>query len=277
MTNSIPMQGRLERITRKWWFYGLFVLMQFTIPPYASKGYKIEDWGNVIQHALGNAIVYKYSEIYPIFQIIAILFLIGILIFRNKLARIFSIYVAISYVLFTIGQSIAVTDKYGVSLCTINFVMFLIVAGFWAWEAVVLKNDYTFRKLPIWRYWVVPLAVLAFWAPSGRGGRPDFNPVHLITSGSGLAFCLMTPVYVGLLTLSWPRVNLPAMRVTSLVGLIIGLYNIYANFGINPGRHWWNGILHIPLLVISLYGLILSLKRPKVEKQADENTESGKG
>ncbi|MDH4238316.1 MAG: hypothetical protein OEW48_02010 [Phycisphaerae bacterium] len=275
MTNSINQQGKLEWMTRRWWFFGLFFLIQF-FPPYASKGYKIEDWGEVIQHALGNAIVYKHSEIYPIFQIIAILFLIGILIFRNKLARIFSIYVAISYVLFTIGQSIAFTDKYGVSICTINFVMFLIVAGFWAWEAVVLKNDYTFRKLPIRRYWVVPLAVLAFWYPASKG-RPDFNPVLLVTSGSGLAFCLMTPVYVGLLSLYWPRVNMPAMRVTSLVGLIIGLYNMYANFGINPGRHWWNGILHIPLLVISLYGLILSLKRPKVKEQADENTEPGEG
>jgi Na+(H+)/acetate symporter ActP len=138
--------------------------------------------------------------------------------------------------------------------------MFLIVAGFWAWEAVVLKNDYTFRKLPIWRYWVVPLAVLAFWYPSSKG-RPDFNPVNLITSGSGLAFCLMTPVYLTLLSLYWPRVNMPAMRVTSLVGLIIGLYNMYVNFGINPGRLWWNGVLHIPLLSISVYGLILSLKK----------------
>ncbi|MHC4460730.1 MAG: hypothetical protein ACYS6W_01725 [Planctomycetota bacterium] len=205
MTDLEKHQGKLEQITRKWWFFGLFVLIQF-FPPYASKGYNIEDWGKVIQHALGNAIVGQHPEIYPVFQVIAILALIGILVFRNKFARIFGIYVAISYVLFTIGQSVAITDKYGVSICTINFVMFLIVAGFWAWEAVVLKNDYTFRKLPIWRYWVVPLAVLAFWYPSSRG-RPDFNPVHLITRGSGLAFCLMTPVYLSLLSLYWPRVN----------------------------------------------------------------------
>ncbi len=259
MDNDKLWDSKLERITRKWWFFGLFVLIQF-FPPYASKGYNIEDWGKVIQHALSNAIVGQHPEIYPVFQVIAILALIGILIFRNKFARIFGIYVAISYVLFTIGQSVAVTNKYGVSICTINFVMFLIVAGFWAWEAVVLKNDYTFRKLPIWRYWVVPLAVLAFWYPSSKG-RPDFNPVNLITSGSGLAFCLMTPVYLTLLSLYWPRVNMPAMRVTSLVGLIIGLYNMYVNFGINPGRLWWNGVLHIPLLSISVYGLILSLKK----------------
>jgi hypothetical protein len=250
--------------------------MQFTIPPYASKGYKIEEWGNVIQHALGSAIVYQHSEIYPFFKVIPIILLVCLIIFRNKVARLFAIYVALSYALFAIGQNIAITEKYGVSICTINIVMFFAVTAFWAWEAVVLKNDYTFRKLPIWRYWVVPLAVLAFWAPASRG-RPDFNPVLLVTNGAGLAFCLMTPVYVGLLTLYWPRVNIAALRVTSLVGLIIGLYNMYANFGINPTRTWWNGVLHIPLLVISLYGLILSLKHPKFEKQAKENTESNEG
>lgn len=275
MIDQDHLQSKLDRITRRWWFFGLFFLIQF-IPPYASKGYKIEDWGNVIQHALGNAIVYKHPEIYPIFQVIAILAIIGILVLGNKFARVFGIYVAISYVLFAIGQSIAFTDKYGVSMCPINLVMFLAVAGFWAWEAVVLKNDYTFRKLPIRRYWVVPLAVLAFWFPASKG-RPDFNPILLVTNGSGLGFCLMTPVYLALLSLYWPRVNIATMRVTSLVGLIIGLYNMCTNFGINPGRHWWNGILHIPLLVISLYGLILSLKRPQGKKQAEDNTESGEG
>lgn len=98
------------------------------------------------------------------------------------------------------------------------------------------------------------------------------------TIRDGLAFCLMTPVYVGLLTLYWPRVNIATMRVTSLVGLIIGLYNMYANFGINPGRTWWNGILHIPLLIISVYGLILSLKCPKGKKHTaaiDTNPTTG--
>ena len=276
MVGQSNAHGKLERITRRWWFFGLFVLMQFTIPPYASKGYKIEDWGNVIQQALGNAIVGQHPEIYPFFKVIPIILLVCIIIFRNKVGRLFAIYAGITYALFAMGQSIAITEQYGVTICTINVVMFLIVAAFWAWEAVVPQNDYTLKKLRIWRYWVVPLAVLAFWYPASKG-RPDFNPVYLFTNGAGLAFCMMRPVYVGLLTLYWPRVNMPAMRVTNLVGFIIGLYNIYANFGINPGRGWRNGILHIPLLVISLYGLILSLKRPKVKEQAEENAEPDEG
>ena len=272
MTNLIHQQGKLEQMTRKWWFFLLFVLIQF-VPPYASKGYKFpEEWGNVIKHALSNPIVYSYSGLYPIFKIIPIILLIGIFVFRNKVARLFSIYVAISYVLFAFCQSICVTEKYGVAICPINVIMFLAVAAFWIWEAVVVQNDFTPQKQPIWKYWVVPLALLAFWAPTSRG-RPDFNPVYLLTNGTGLAFCMMTPVYVGLLTLYWPKVNIATLRVTSLVGLIIGLYNMHLNFIVRPSILWWNGVLHIPLLVISLYGLILSMKRSHAKRKTNEDVE----
>ena len=267
MTNQSLQQGRLERITRKWWFFLIFVLIQF-VPPYASKGYKFpEEWSNVIKQALSNPIVYSYSELYPIFKIIPIILLIAIIVFRNKVARLFSIYVSISYVLFAFGQSIGVTEKYGVAICPINVIMFLTVAAFWIWEAVVLKNNFTPSKQPIWKYLVVPLALLAFWYPIDlRTAKPDFNPVYLFTNGAGLAFCTMTPIYVGLLTLYYPKVNIATLRVTSLVGLIIGLYNMHLNFIVRPSTLWWNGVLHIPLLVISLYGLIISLKRPKAAK-----------
>lgn len=272
MIDQDHLQSKLDRITRRWWFFGLFVLIQF-VPPYASKGYKFPDeWGDVIMHALRYAFIYSYSWLFPIFKIIPMILVIGIIVFRNKVTRLFNIYVALSYVLFAFGQSIAVTEKYGMAVCTNGVIMFLIVAAFWAWEAIVVQNDFKPAKIPIWRYWVVPLALLAFWYPVDfRTARLDLNPVHLFTNVAGVTFCMMTPVYLALLSLYWPRVNIATMRVTSIVGIIIGLYNMakFANFS----RLWWLGILHIPLLIISVYGLILSLKRPQVKKQADENTE----
>ena len=65
MDNDKLRDSKLERITRKWWFFLLFVLLQF-VPPYASKGYKFpEEWSSVIIHALSNAFIYSYSELYP--------------------------------------------------------------------------------------------------------------------------------------------------------------------------------------------------------------------
>lgn len=90
---------------------------------------------------------------------------------------------------------------------------------------------------------------------------PDFNPLYFFTNMAGLAFCLMTPVYLGILTLYHPRVNLATLRVTGLVGSIIGFYNILTNFIMFPELLWWNGVLHIPLITISIYGLVLSFKK----------------
>ncbi len=277
MTN-LTGQSKIERITRRWWFFGLFVLIQF-IPPYASKGYKFPDeWGDVIMHALRYAFIYSYPRLFPIFKIIPVVLIIGVIVFRNKVARIFNIYVGFCYVLFAFGQSIAMTERYGVSICTINVIMFLVIAAFWIWEAIVLHNDFRLAKIPLFRYWVVPLLLIAFWYPLDfRTARPDFNPLHLFTNVAGVTFCMMTPVYVGLLTLYWPKVNQAALRVTSIVGLIIGLYNVNLNFIMKPSILWLNGVLHIPLLVISLYGLILSLKRPQVKNQANEKTEADEG
>ncbi len=262
MNENEIKSSKMERITRKWWFFLLFILLQFITPPYASKGYKWEQWGDVITYSLRNAFIYSHTELYPVFKIIPFVLIILIIVFGNRFRRLFSLYLAFSYSLFAFGQSIAVTEKYGVTICTVNLIMFLAVAGFWIWEAIVQRNNFSPAKIPIWRYWVVPLASLAFWAPSNpHTGMPDFNPAYLFTNGAGTAFCMMTPVYIGFLTLYYPRVNIVTLRVTSLVGLIIGLYNVASNFIISPGTLWWNGVLHIPLLVISIYGLVLSLKK----------------
>jgi len=261
--NNVRLQSsKLERITRKWWFFLLLLVIQF-IPPYASKGYKYpEEWSDVTMIALRKAFIYLYSQFYPFFKIIPIVLISLLIIFKNKAGRLFNLYVACSYALFAFGQNIAVTEKYGVAICTINVVMFLSVACFWFWEANVLQNDFRPTRLPIWRYWVVPTVLIAFWFPvNPRTGMPDFNLIYFFINGAGVAFCMMTPVYIGLLTLYWPGVNIVTLRITSLAGLIIALYNMHLNFYIKPSILWWFGVLHIPLLVISLYGLILSLKR----------------
>jgi hypothetical protein len=94
---------------------------------------------------------------------------------------------------------------------------------------------------------------------------PDFNIIYLLTNEAGLTFCMMTPVYISLLILHYPRINLVTLIVTSLVGTIIGIYNILTNFIMFPSLLWWNGILHLPLILISVYGLIISLRKKMIE------------
>jgi hypothetical protein len=261
--NLENIQEKLELLTRKWWFYLLFVLLQF-VPPYASKGFKSAETGMVTSEILSRSLAYSYPSAFPIFKIIPMIFVISLVFLKNAVRRPFSVYVGIAYVLFAFLQNIAVTEKYGLGIITINLVMFCLVAAFWFWEAIIQKNDFTPRKQPVWKYWVIPAAFLAFWYPGSISGAsiiPDFNPAYILTNVAGLTFCMMTPVYIAILTLYYPRINMVTIRVTSLVGVIIGIYNVLTNFILYISLLWWNGVLHIPLLMISLYALILSFKK----------------
>jgi len=264
--NIENIQRKLELITRKWWFFLIFIFIQF-IPPYTSKGYEWSEMGMVNLEIISNSLVGTCTAPYPIFKIIPIILVISIIFLRNRVSRPFSVYVAITYVLFAFLQSIAVTEKYGLGIVTINVIMFLLIALFWFWEAIVRKNDFPLQKRPLWKYWVVPLAFLAFWYPANPNTlMPDFNPIFLITNTAGLTFCMMTPVYLAVLILYHPRVNIATLRVTSLVGIIIGLYNINVNFFMLPSELWWNGVLHIPLLSISIYAFVLSFRKSSLEE-----------
>jgi hypothetical protein len=91
---------------------------------------------------------------------------------------------------------------------------------------------------------------------------PDFSPLRMLTNESGLTYCMMTPVILAVLTLYHPTVNLAALRVTSFVGMIFGVVNILVWFVLMPSA-WWMGVLHSPLLVISIHAFVLGFRASK--------------
>ena len=91
---------------------------------------------------------------------------------------------------------------------------------------------------------------------------PDFNLSYLLYSDSALAFCMITPIYLAVISLFYPKINRPTIRVNSFIGIIFGLINIM-NVFISLLNYWWITILHIPLLSISVYMFILSIKKEK--------------
>ena len=253
--NSKEVQEKLEAATWKKWFYLIFVLIQF-IPSYASKGYDPRKMGEIIGIILQNAIISTLQPWYPLFKIIPITLVALIVLKKRGVERWFNIYVGISYVLFALLQHIAFTEEYGFSIVISNIIMLLLVAAFWFWDVFAQKNDFTPVERPTWKYWVIPLAFLAFWYPINPDTfMPDFNPIYLFTNSAGLTFCMMTPVYLAILLLHYPRINIATLRVTGLAGIIIASYNILLNFFMYPDLLWWNGVLHIPLLMISGYAL----------------------
>ncbi len=218
--------------------------------------------GLVIGTVLSQAIVYELGILFPMFKALAILMIASVFFLKNRVSKLFSIYVGVFYILVAFLQSIAYTNEYGLVIVTTNLLMFLFVGFVWFWEALSQKNDFDTVHLDSSRIWILPFTVLAFWYPIDIATMmPDFNPVLLFTSMAGLAFCLMTPVYLSVLILYYPNINIATFRVTSFVGMILGFYNILSNFIIDPELLFWNGILHIPLTVISIYAFILSFRQ----------------
>ncbi len=255
------IQNTLDAKTRRWWFFVGMLILQCVAVPYASKNFAFNECGDIIRHTLSYCFWFSFEPVFPVFQAAAMVFVAMLLIFRNKVGRIFSLYAGICYILFNIAQSIAIdSPKYGVCIVTVNIVMFSLVAGTWIWEAIAGKNDFSKHDRSFWKYLVIPPAVIAFWAPEAMG-KPDFNPVYFLTSGSALTFCLTTPVFMAVLIFFYPRVNMLTLRMTGVVGTIIGLYNIIPKLILGPYSTRWDGILHLPLLVLSAIGLVLSMRK----------------
>jgi hypothetical protein len=88
--------------------------------------------------------------------------------------------------------------------------------------------------------------------------HPNFNPLLLLVSQDyGLTFCITTPIFLFLLILFYPQVNMLAYRITAFNGLLYGVFNL--TYWFTPELRWM-GFLHLPILIISVYALVLPRK-----------------
>jgi hypothetical protein len=176
----------------------------------------------------------------------------------RRMARAFAAFIFIFYIGIAVLQNAALTETYGLTVLSGNVVLMLVVAAFWMDEALRPRGEFTSVRVPAWRWWVAPLAVLAFWFPvDSSGTSPQFTIANLVSNGSMLTYCMMTPVLLAILTIFYPRVNIPTMRVTSYIGVLFGVVNEVEWFVLNPWM-WWMGVMHVPLITISVYALALS-------------------
>jgi hypothetical protein len=184
---------------------------------------------------------------------------IALAILRPQVAgRVMAAYFGVNYLLIAALQTNAVTEAYGFAVQTGALVATALLGMLWLWVAWRDRLQASFEGIPVWRWSLLPLALLVFWSPLGLEGTrvvPNFDPLLLLTSPDyGLAYCFVTPVFLFLLILFYPRVDNFALRVTAFNGLIYGVYNLSHWF--NPDMAWM-GVLHIPLLIIPLVALFM--------------------
>jgi hypothetical protein len=258
----------ITEIFHRWWIL-LLILFPQIFPPYTSVGYDIRDWGMVNAYILTHPIKNIFSQYAIIFQIIPITLLLLIFIYGKRSTRIFDIYISFCYLIFAFTQSISINDRYGFSICMANIFSFSILGIFWLYESVIQRNQLEIRKPIGIPHIFLVLALIAFWGPVNPNTLlPDFNPNYILTSGTGLTFCMLTPVILSVMILSYPKVNIKILGATSIMGVVIGLGNMILEFVIYPA-YWWIGILHIVLLLTSAYSFWLSIKPAQPANRAD--------
>jgi len=241
--------------SRKTLLVMLVLLFCTFLPIFAAVPFAQEESPLVIRDVFMQTSV-AYLWLSPVIHVATIVLLVALYLYGSRVGRVVDAFFGILFLFFAFGNHIAVTGNYGFVVLTGNVVPILIVGLLWMWEVYRPLNSYVFQRLPAWRYWVLPFVFLAFWSPINAELNPDFNPLLLLTSSFGVMYCPTTPFIIAVLTLMYPRVNVFLLRVTSFVGLLIGLFNALSFF-VMPGYTLWNLVLHIPLILISAYGLLI--------------------
>lgn len=262
------IQGFLDRLTRKWWLYILFLLL-FFLPSYAERSYDPRQSSDLVGEVLSNPIINTFPILGPIAKLIPVILIAALIISGNKARWLFNAYIAILYLAIALFQNSAITESHGLVVLTGNLMLILVVSLAWMWEVAAERNDFSPRKIPLWQWWVAPVMLLPFLAPvNSTSLSPDFNLAGMLTNSSGLTYCFMTPVILAVLSLFHPTVNLPVLRVSSFVGILFGAINMLMWFVMEP-LGWWMGVLHIPLVVLSIYTFVLSLRINKRESSLE--------
>jgi hypothetical protein len=252
------MTNVLEKAVKKWWFYLIILLLFFIIPSYTQKGASYQESQDVIKEVLTNPLIYGFTPLLWASKALFALLVLLIIFQGKRMPRAFATIIAVFYIGIAIFQNTAQTSTYGLAIISGNVLLMLVVAVFWIAEAINPKSDFAPVRVPLWKWWVLPLAALAFWFPiNASGTSPQFTLANLVSNGSMLTYCMMTPVVLAILTIFYPRVNKATMRVTSYVGIMFGATNEVEWFVLNPSM-WWMGIMHIPLITVSLYAFAIT-------------------
>ena len=252
----------LDRFLLSWKFIVWMIVLQFILFPVATKGFQWESVGNLVFYTLEHAFIQNMYPYAWIFQILAIVMLSLLAFRKDRVSRWFMLYAGCCYVLYAIVQNVAMTDKYGFSMVTVNVVMMLLLAFLWLREVWRGSSRFTFCNLNWKTVWMIPVAFFCLWWPMdmAHGAIPDYSLVYLFTGGSAMAFCPMTPIFLTLLVLSKEDIDLTLLRVTAVVGFIVGCYNM-GNFAADAGIYL--GFYHLPLVGISFYALLISKRKNK--------------
>ena len=253
-----------------WWFKVVLALIVF-IPPYAQIPFSPENTTAVIASVMAYPLITSISWVAPLAKWVLLAVVVVLLIMTNKGAeKVLLGYYVIILIIVGLFQNMSFTTAYGFVWLIGNTIVQLIVAVFCLYDLIKRKTVIRQGSLKRSRLWVIPLMVFAFLMPYEVNVAGDVYPafpISVLFNEAGVTYCMNTPVLLGILVLFSDGVYPPTLSIISYVGLVFAALNLVTWFGIQP-ESWWMGILHLPLLAISILGLLLSDRAKKIRPDA---------
>lgn len=158
-------------------------------------------------------------------------------------------------------QNMADTERFGYAWLIGNTLVQLVVAAWCILDVVTERTTLNRENLRPRRLWLLaPMAFALLMPYTIEAGRVVPSLVSVLSNEAGVTYCMITPVVLGVLLIFPDGVDRRTLSVASFVGLIFGLINLAVWFGLNP-QDWWMGVLHVPLVLTAVYGLIESRLR----------------
>ncbi|WP_156231773.1 hypothetical protein [Corynebacterium occultum] len=271
-TRTPPSAPKLHKPRgRRWWPTRVLILLAFVIPLFTEGGYDPRDTSRVISTTLQDPLIHQWEILRPL----ATGLLAGMVVMTFLSA--FS------------GRSRGVREKRAVArVLLFAYIFFILVTGFlqnmgqteewgfvWVVGNTVVMVLVSFALLPDVRHrlsiirrrdfrpamsWTLLPGLFAFIAPYSLSGDIILPPgvgERLVLGDSGITYCFLTPVFLSLLLCFHPGIHSGTLSVISFAGLGFGLFNMLTWFLLNP-ESWWMGVLHLPLLILSLSGLVIA-------------------
>jgi len=269
-----------RHLTGRVWFRILTALLM-AAPVLAEKPVPSQETSQAIFMVLSNPLAAQVPALLPLAKLLLALAAISpSLVGGHRAGRVLCTYYAALLVLVGFLQNMAFTSTYGFVWVLGNTVVQLMVAASFVFalarepegQASALQPQRLWLLLPMALALVEPYAA----APDGTLVRA-FGP-NVLTNDTGVTYCMITPVVLGsMLLYDMEKVEGPAVDDTKLqsgnatpgvsaspitvaisyaayVGLLFGLLNLLTWFVFIPAS-WWMGVLHLPLVVVSIYGI----------------------
>ena len=86
---------------------------------------------------------------------------------------------------------------------------------------------------------------------------------------AGITYCFLTPVFLAILLVFGGGVHGGTLNIIAFVGLGFGLVNLVTWFVLMPAS-WWMGVLRLPLVILSVTGLLAARHSERKAAQGSE-------